>query len=119
MVGNGQNEVGNGGKDLTNLVNSIPNPNEISDKNDNNGIVSTRKKIADELVVGEGTVERMEYIMKKADEGAVEKEILEAFRGGEKSVSKVYSDLKENEAAKMDTTEKEYTCRPSRSHLSP
>ena len=56
MVGNGQNKVGNGGKDLTNLVNSIPNPNEISDKNDNNGPVSTRKKIADELVVGEGTV---------------------------------------------------------------
>ena len=42
--------------------------------------------------------------MKKADEDTVEKEILEAFRGGEKSVSKVYSDLKENGAAKRDTT---------------
>jgi hypothetical protein len=96
---NGKTNDGSSGKELSNFDTSFIAAHGVSDKDDKNTHQNTQKEIAEEFGVSTGTIARMEYIRKKADEGAVEKEILKELRSGKKSVNKVYSDLKKNEGA--------------------
>jgi hypothetical protein len=81
---------------VSNLDTTRPKSDDISDEKDNVPL-STRKEIAKELGVGMGTVARMHYIKKKADEDSVADEVLKQLRTGKVSVNKVYSDIKKKE----------------------
>lgn len=64
------------------------------------GELSTRKEIAKEMGVGEGTVARAQYIERKGIEGSVKQETIKALERGETTIGKVYSEIKGNEKRK-------------------
>ena len=107
---NGEANDGSSGKELSKNDTSFIAAHGVSDDDDTNTHQNTREEIAEELGVSTRTVAMMEQIDKKSKEGKVASEVLEDLRKGKTSVSKVYSDLKKNEAAKRDVTAKEYTC---------
>ena len=100
-----QNTTKGGAVDLSNLDKSSPNLDGIRDDGDNTPL-NYRKVIAEEVGVGIGTVARMKYIKKKADEDAVAEEVLKQLRSGKVSVSKVYSDIKKKQSSDEKSDEK-------------
>lgn len=60
--------------------------------------INSRKDIAKELGIGEGTVERMEYVRKKSKEGKVPEDILQKLRSGKMKVGEAYRKVKGNES---------------------
>lgn len=84
------------GKEVPKLGISFIAVRDISDEKDNTPL-NNQKEIAKELGVGTGTVSRMQYIRKKADEDSVADEVLKQLRTGKVSVNKVYSDIKKKE----------------------
>lgn len=99
---NGEANAKDDSTEVSNLDTSIIADHNNSDGNDNVPI-KTREELAKELGVGTGTVARMDYIRKKADEHVVADDVLEQLRAGKVSVNKVYDSIKQREEeAKTD-----------------
>ena len=94
---NGQTNADSVPAEVSNLDTSESGVQEISNKT-NKSTTNIRKEMAKELGVGAGTVARMDYIKKKADEGLADEDMLKKLREGKITVNKAYTEVKKKVA---------------------